>query len=153
MSGFLNSLTDLYRERLRRHRNLPFLRGVMAASALVAVADGSVSLGQRMRMDSVMETLEKLQVFDPHEGVDLFNQFVEAIRTSPQTGREAAIQAVRDVAKDQETKQLMLRVCLAISETNGKISMVDQIEIVSLCSLLDIEPKACGLYTDAERPI
>jgi tellurite resistance protein len=148
MSGFLENLTSYYQERLARLRNRPFLKATMAASALVAVADGSVSFSQRMRMDQIMETLTALKVFDPHEGVDLFNDYVREIVDSPKGGRDAALKAITAGARDDETKRLMIRVCLAISEASGDIGLVEQIEIVSLCSLLEVDPGACGLYTD-----
>lgn len=150
MASFLDGLTEMFRSRRERHRNMPFLKGAMAACALVAVADGKVSFSQRLRMDRIMETLEALQVFDPHEGVDLFNTHVEDILSDPKAGREKAVAAIQAVATDEETKQLILRICIAISQADGRISLVEQIEIVSLCSLLGIEPKACGLYTDVE---
>ena len=148
MSGFLDNLTSFYQERLARLRNRPFLKATMAASALVAIADGSVTFSQRMRMDQILETLTALKVFDPHEGVDLFNDYVREILDSPKEGREAAIRAITAGARDEESKRLMIRVCLAISEASGEIGLVEQIEIVSLCSLLGVDPGTCGLYTD-----
>ena len=146
--GFISSLTEHYREQMERNRNRPFLRATMAACALVAIADGKVSFGERVRVDQIMETLDKLKVFDPHEGVDLFNEFTDAILASPARGRATALKALEAVAGDSETAALMIRICLAVSEANGEKSLVDQIEIVTLCSLLGVEPKDCGLYTD-----
>ena len=77
--GFLATLTDKFQEQMERHRNRPFLRAVMAACALVAAADGKVSLAERVRVDQILDTLEELRIFDPHEGVDLFNEFTDAI--------------------------------------------------------------------------
>ena len=148
MTGFLDNLTSYYQERLDRLRNRPFLKATMAASALVAIADGSVTFSQRMRMDQILDTLTTLKVFDPHEGVDLFNDYVREILDSPKEGREAAIRAITAGARDEESKRLMVRVCLAISEASGEIGLVEQIEIVSLCSLLGVDPGTCGLYTD-----
>ena len=52
-----------------------------------------------------------------------------------------------DVVKDNpETASLLIRICLAIGEANGKTSLVDQIEIVTLCSILEIDPAHFGLY-------
>ena len=42
MSGLLSSLTNAYTEMLERHRNLPFLKAVMSASAIMALANGKV---------------------------------------------------------------------------------------------------------------
>ena len=79
MAGFLASLLKGYRAQLERRRNEPFLQAVMAASALVATADGEVAFSQRVRVDQILETLEQLKVFDPHEGVNLFNAYAEKI--------------------------------------------------------------------------
>ena len=148
MSGFLTTLRTRYRQQLERNRNRPFLRATMAASALVAMADGKITFPERVHIDQILETLEALKVFDPHEGVNLFNEFTDAIRANSKIGRAAAVHAIEPVADDPETAALILRICLAISEADGAVDMDDQIEIVTLCSRLGLEPKDCGLYID-----
>jgi len=148
MTGFLDSLVGRYRSQAERNRNRPFLRGTMAACALVATADGQVSFGERVRVDQVMQTLDALRVFDPHEGVDLFNDFTDAILRAPSEGRPHAIEAMRAAAANRQTAELLIRICLAVSEANGSVSLADQIEIVTLCSLLGVEPTNLGLYPD-----
>ena len=86
---------------------------------------------------------------DGVEGIDLFNEFTDTILSAPEAGHGKALQAVFETVKDkQATAELLIRLCLAVSEANGEISLNDQIEIVSLCSLLGVKPKKCGLYTD-----
>lgn len=148
MSGFLKTLIDNYEEHLERVRNRPFLEATMAACALIAIADGEVTFDERVRVDQILMTLDQLQVFDPHEGIDLFNDYAEAIQDRPREGREKAWQAIGLLDMDDETKALMLRICLAISAAKGEMPMSDQIEIVSLCSRLGIDPSDCGLYID-----
>ncbi len=151
MSSFLDDLTDYYHTLQERHRNLPFLNGAMAACALIAAVDGEITLSQRLKVDQIIEALEALKVFDPHEGVDIFNEFSLAILQHPQAGRKEALKVVKKVAyEDQEKAELMIRICLAVSEANGSISLVEQIEIVSLCSILNLQPQDFGLYTDAD---
>ena len=59
----------------------------------------------RLRLhEGFLATLEELQVFDPHEAVDLFNEFSRAILEQPRTGREQAMSAVGAV-----TGELVLR--------------------------------------------
>jgi tellurite resistance protein TerB len=125
----------------------------MAASALVATADGDVSFGERVRLDQILETLEALKVYDPHDGVDLFRDYPEAILESPKEGHAAAVQILRDAEIYEKSKQLIVRICCAISEINeidGSKALEVQIEIVSLCALLGVDPAGCGLYTDGE---
>ncbi|MDZ7751605.1 MAG: TerB family tellurite resistance protein [Gammaproteobacteria bacterium] len=149
MPGFLEELKSLYRVQLERHRNRPFLRGVMAAAALVASIHGQVTLGQRMRLDKVLETLNELKVFDPHEGVDLFDEYVQAILEDPPKGQTRALRDVKEVAaEDGEKAELLIRICLAISEADGGIDLAEQIEIVTLCSILGVDPSNHALYTD-----
>lgn len=148
MSGFLATLIDTYQELLERQRRRPFLRASMAACATIAIADGEVSFPERVRVDQVLETLEALRVFDPHEGVELFNEFVEAIRRNPRQGREEAMEAMLEVAGEPGAAELLIRVCCAISEADGEKHLTDQIEIVSLCAQLGVEPRDLGLYVE-----
>lgn len=148
MSTLMKRLGDRYREALERHRNLPFLKGIMAAAAVVAMSDGRVSFAQRVRTDQVLETLDELKVFDAHEGVELFNETIAQIKASPKEGHAQAVRDIEAAAKDEDTKRLIVRICVAISEVGGQIPLVEQIEIVSLCSQLGLDPKECGLYAD-----
>ena len=147
MTGFLRTLINDYHDHVTRQKNLPFLEGVMAACALVASADGEITFGERVRVDQILETLDALKVFDPHQGVNIFNNFTDKILVHPREGHEKAFQAMKRVAIVAENGALMLRICCAVSEGNGEKSLVDQIEIVTLCSRLGIDPRDCDLYT------
>lgn len=150
MSGILKSLVENYQTHMERQRNRPFLRGVMAACAMIATADGEVSFAERVRVDQILATLDALKVFDPHEGIDMFNEFTDAILESPQDGHETAFQAMEKVAGDSENGALMVRICVAISEADGDKSLADQIEITSLCNRLGLEPENCGVVIDTD---
>lgn len=148
MPGVLSSLKSLYRDQMERQQNRPFLEAVMSASALVSSAGGPVSLSERMRLDQIINALEELKVFDPHEAVNLFNEYAQAIRETPETGREQAYARIAPLAQDPETAALILRICLGILQVEGENNMTEQIEIVSLCSRFGIDPSDCGLYID-----
>lgn len=145
MPEFLEDLRVQLRGHLQRYRNRPLLKGAMAASALVASADGSVSFGQRVRVDQILETLEALQVFDPHEGVNLFNSYTDAILAAPKSGRSQALKAVQLVAKDAVTAGLIIRICVAVASVGRSMPLVEKVEILSLCSLLGVEPESCHI--------
>jgi len=148
MSGFLQNLMDNYQTHMERQRNRPFLEGVMAACAMVATVDGDVSFAERVRVDQILGTLGQLKIFDPHEGIDIFNDLTDAILGSPKEGHERAFAAMAAIASEPENGALMLRICCAVSEADGEKTLADQIEIVSLCSRLGIDPADCGLYID-----
>lgn len=121
----------------------------MAACALVASAGGSVSFRQRIRLDLVMETLDSLKLFDPHEGVELFNGFVEALRNDSGQGHRLAREAVSaEVAGDAEKARLLLRICLAVSERDGTIPPPEQHEIEAICRWIGIDADSGGCLED-----
>jgi tellurite resistance protein TerB len=144
MGGFLASLRDLYREQMERYRNRPFLRAAMAACALVSTARGCVSLRDRVRLDQILETLDALQVFDPHEGVELFNELVEHLRRAPAEGHRLALEAIdEEVAREPEKAELLIRLCLAVSERDGRVLPAEAREIRGLCRRLHVRVDIC----------
>ena len=151
MTGFLTNLINNWQDALERHRNRPFLEAAMAACALIATDDGTVSFAERVRVDQILETLDQLNIYDPHEGVDIFNEYVDEIRKSPKDGHDDAMKAVEAFAEEPESASLLIRICLAIAEADGQATLADQIEIVTLCSLLRVDPEGMGLYPD--KPI
>ena len=120
----------------------------MAACALVSTTDGGVSLAEQVRVDQILQTLDQLRIFDPHIGVDIFRDYTHAILENPERGHEDALEAIAKIATEPETGALLVRVCIAVSEADGELSLADQIEIVSICTRFGIDPADCGLYID-----
>ena len=146
MAGFLQSLLTDYQQQIQRHQNRPFLNAAMAACALMAGSGGEITFSQRIRVDQILETLEKLQIFDPHEAIDLFNDYTQNILDAPRAGHARALAAVQKVTANKETAGLLVRICMAVAQAGGEKNLSQQIEIVMLCSLLQVEPEATDLY-------
>jgi len=148
MSGILDNLKSFFQTRTVKEQNRPFLEAAMAACAMVSASEGEVSFADRIRVDQIMETLTQLKVFNPQEGVDLFNHYTGLILASPKKGREAALATIRSVTSDIETAELLIDLCLAVSLSDGVTSLVEHIEIVSLCGLIGVDPEKIGLDTE-----
>jgi len=148
MSAILDNLLHLFQARPEKEQNRPFLEAAMAACAMVSASEGEVSFADRIRVDQIMETLTRLKVFDPHEGVDLFNHYTDRILASPEEGRKSALTTIRAVTSDLETAELLIDLCLAVSLSDGVTSLVEHIEIVSLCGLIGVDPDKIGLDTE-----
>jgi len=52
------------------------------------------------------------------------------------------------VSSDLETAELLIDLCLAVSLSDGITSLVEHIEIVSLCGLIGVDPDKIGLDTE-----
>ena len=148
MAGFLQSLLEDYHAQMERHRNRPFMKAAMAACALAACARGEITLSQRIRVDQILDTLQRLKVFDPHEGVDLFNDYASAILESPREGQEEAMRTVQRFTEEPETAALLVRICLAMAEAAGDKSLSQELQVVMLCSLLGVDPEHLGLHPE-----
>lgn len=148
MSAILDNLKAVFQTRKDKEQNRPFLEAAMAACAMVSASEGQVSFADRIRVDQIMDTLTRLKVFSPQEGVDLFNHYTAIILSSPKAGREKALASVKAVTSDIETAELLIDLCLAVSLSDGVTSLVEHIEIVSLCGLIGVDPDKIGLDTE-----
>ncbi len=138
---------DDYELEMERHRQRPFLKASMAACALAAVADGAPTFCARIRVDQILETLEALKIFDPHEGVDLFNEYSKALLKSPADGYEKALDAVKAMTGNPDTSALLVRMYLAVAEAKGERSDTDEAEFDAACKTLGVDPRelrVCG---------
>ena len=66
----------------------------------------------------------------------------------PGIRRTGAVEAIRTEADDHENEELMIWIYLALSETDGTVSFMKQIKIVTLCSMLELDAMVFGHYTD-----
>ena len=117
----------------------------MAASALVALADGKVTLSESHRVDQVLEYLEQLRIFDVHEAIDLFHGFINGIREDPQVGEARALKAVAQVADNAEAARILVRVCIAVSQADGEVHPAEIMGIETICDVLGLQPAEFGL--------
>ena len=129
---------ETLRNGLTRFRNRQFLDATMAATALVATADGEVTFSELSALDSVLETVQDLQIYDPHVAVDIYRDFADEIGRNADAGKEAAITAVRKIAGDTDAAELVLRVAVAISKADGNFSPPEAAVITELCGILSL---------------
>ena len=129
-------LREAIREAAARHKNRPFLEAAMAACAYVAMADGRISIGERGRVDDILEHLEQLKVFDPHEGVNLMNDYADALREDHDAGKAAVMKAVGHMAHDEEAAFLVARMCIAISNADNDFSEEERVAVSEVIDAL-----------------
>jgi len=136
-----DKLREAIRDAAARHKNRPFLEAAMAACAYVALADGRISIGERGRVDDILEHLEQLTVFDPHEGVNLMNDYADALREDHEAGKAAVMKAVSHMAEDEEAAYLVARMCIAISDADGDFSAEERVAVGEVVEALNATGK------------
>ena len=129
---------ETLRNSLSRIRNRQFLDATMDATALVATADGEVTFSELSALDTVLESIQDLQIYDPHIAVDKYKDFADAIADDPERGRRNAIATVHKVAGDADAAELVIRVAVAISKADGELSRQEAKSISDLCETLGV---------------
>ena len=152
----LEGLRESLKRRSARQRDRRFLEATMAASALVAYADGQVDFSERMRLDQILDQLHRLQAFDAQDAINQFNVLVEGLQTTPERGHARAMEAVEVFAGDRASARLMVRVACHLCVADGDFSDAEQRRVAELCLKLKIRPEDCDLEeiirANKERP-
>ena len=132
---------ERFRLELNRHKQRPFLEAVAAACALVATADGEVSFSERARLDTVIESLSQLRLFDPHEVVDAFDEHVAQL-ADDEDGVAAMLKVIRAGTRADGAADLLLRISAVMSLADGRDSSDEHEIIHKICAALQLPDTA-----------
>ena len=134
--------------RGERLRNRPFLDAAMAAAALVACADGSVSFAKRHALDEIVDRVDALRAFDVHGAVDMFDSLFAELREGSAQTRVSMHRAISAFAGDDQSADLLLRIACAIGRADGAVSASARIEIERIAAALGLSaPDLGGVVT------
>lgn len=139
------ALIETVRHQVDRHRNRPFMEAAMACAAMVAMADGKVSFSERVKLDQIVETLTELRVFDVHEEIDRFNEYVDAFADGDDAAWTEALDAIRRCAPDREAAKLIAKIGLAVAHADGEFSYEERALIKEICAILGLNTSKLDL--------
>jgi tellurite resistance protein len=135
----LEGLRQAVAERTARRRARPFLEACMASCALVAIADGQVSLAERGRVDQILEAIDRLRLYDVHDSVDLFNAFVDAIVKDETAGRRDALAAIKEMRHDAGDAVLVVKIAIAVSRADGDFLDSERAQCAEIARVLGLD--------------
>ena len=140
-------------------RDVRFLDAAMAALALVANADRTVSHAKRSVLENILNRVEELKAFDVHLAIDSFDEFARCICSQGESGQVQALRAVSEMSDDAESARLVVRTGCAMARACGRFSPAEskQIELIAAAagvSAPDTGDKSleCG-NTEVRRPL
>lgn len=145
MVGFFEFAKEALAAELDKFRNRQFLDATMAASALVSMADGDANITELNTLDQALETLQELRLYDPHEAMDLYRDYLDGLRDDPGATRGKIIQVVGKIREDQHAARLLVRVCVAIGKADEDFSEPEKAVIIELCETLALDSDELGL--------
>ena len=114
-------------------RNARFLDAAMAASALVANANGTASRAKRDVLEIILDRVEELKAFDVHLALDSFDEFARCICSQGELGQIQALKAVSEMSGDAESARLVVRIGCDMARAYGRFSPAErkQIELIA----------------------
>lgn len=145
MAGFFRHAKDALATELDKFRNRQFLEATMAASALVSMADGDANITELNILDQALETIQELRIYDPHDAIDMYRDYVDGMRESPGATRGKIMQAVGRVQEDRHAALLLIQVCVAIGKADENFSEPEKEAIKELCGTLMLDCAELGL--------
>jgi tellurite resistance protein TerB len=135
------SLLEKLKSEVERYQNKGFLKAAMAVCALTALADGRVSLSGRYRIDAIIETMERLRIYDPHKAIAILDDFLEDLRSDRESAAPVLEQKIARYAADYKSARTLLRIAYLVLTADGAISPAKTSAFNEICVSLGVEPK------------
>jgi tellurite resistance protein TerB len=119
----LKSKANELKNDVLKFKNKDFLNAAMAGSALIAMADGSITSEEKQKMLKFIEHNDALSVFSSKDVITAFQDFVGQIEFDKDIGDAAAYKAIAKMKSDNEAARLLIRMIIAIGSSDGNFDV------------------------------
>lgn len=142
-NNFLDKLkskaSELKTEALK-YKNKDFMNAAMAGSALIAMADGSISSEEKQKMVKFIESHDALSIFTTNDVIKSFQDFVGQIEFDKDIGEAKAYQALGKMKSNAEAARLLVRMIIAIASADGDFDDSEKKVAIKIAKELAINP-------------
>ncbi|MCX7107625.1 MAG: tellurite resistance TerB family protein [Methylococcales bacterium] len=118
LSQLKTKANELKTEALK-FKNKDFLNAAMAGSALIAMADGSISSTEKQKMIKFIESNDALSIFTTSDVIKAFQDFVGQLEFDKDIGEAKAYQAIGKMKSNTEASRLLVRMIISIASSDG----------------------------------
>src|SRR5471030_1951322 len=139
--GLRMTVLEKLKTEVERYQNKGFLKAAMAACALTALADGQFSLSGRYRIDAIIETMERLRIYDPHKAIAILDDFLDDLRSDRQRAAAVLEQKIGRYAADYKSARTLLRIAYLVLTADGAMSPAKTSAFNEICVSLGGAPK------------
>ena len=139
LSQLKTKANELKTEALK-FKNKDFLNAAMAGSALVAMADGSISSEEKQKMIKFIENNDALSIFTTSDVIKAFQDFVGQLEFDKDIGEAKAYQAIGKMKSNTEASRLLVRMIIAIASSDGLFDNDEKKIAVKIAKELALNP-------------
>jgi len=115
------------------------LDAVMAATALVAYADGEIEAAERDEVIATLDDLDILRRAGAEEGIERFDAYAAELEDDLDAGQRHALTAIGELRGDTDMGKLVVDICIAISAADGEIEEEEEARINEIRETLGLE--------------
>jgi tellurite resistance protein TerB len=106
-------------DELQKVSDRDFLIASLAASALVAMADGVISAKEKQKMVKFIDGYGQLALISMDEIISLFQGFVRQIESDRHVGEAKAYAILRKIKNNSEHARLLVQMIIGIGQADG----------------------------------
>ena len=139
LSQLKSKANELKTEALK-YKNKDFLNAAMAGSALIAMADGSISSEEKQKMIKFIESNDALSIFTTSDVIKAFQGFVGQLEFDKDIGEAKAYQAIGKMKSNTEASRLLVRMIIAIASSDGLFDNDEKKIAIKIAKELGINP-------------
>jgi tellurite resistance protein TerB len=130
LSQLKTKASELKTEALK-FKNKDFLNAAMAGSALIAMADGSISSEEKQKMIKFIESNDTLSIFTTSDVIKAFQDFVNKLEFDKDIGEASAYQALGKMKSNAQAARL---------SSDGNFDDMEKKVAVKIAKELAIDP-------------
>ncbi len=139
LSQLKSKANELKTEALK-YKNKDFLNAAMAGSALVAMADGSVSSDEKQKMIKFIESHDALSIFTTSDVIKAFQDFVGQLEFDKDIGEAKAFEALGKMKSNEQASRLLVRMIIGIASSDGNFDDSEKRVAIRIANELAIDP-------------
>ena len=139
LSQLKSKANELKTEALK-YKNKDFLNAAMAGSALIAMADGSISSEEKQKMIKFIESNDALSIFTTSDVIKAFQDFVGQLEFDKDIGEAKAYQAIGKMKSNTEASRLLVRMIIAIASSDSLFDNDEKKIAIKIAKELGINP-------------
>ena len=139
LSQLKTKASELKTEALK-FKNKDFLNAAMAGSALIAMADGSISASEKQKMIKFIESNDALSVFTTSDVIKAFQEFVSQLEFDKDIGEAKAYQSIGKMKSNTEAARLLVRMIISIASADDNFDFAEKKIAAKIAKELGVDP-------------
>ncbi len=138
LSDTLQKGKETLMSEVSKFRNASFMEAIVASSVFIATADGNVSAEEKRMLMTYVKQAEELKAFSQDDIINVFNKLYNSYEFDAMIGKAEALKLVNRIKGNNEQARLVVRVAMAIANSDGVFDDNEKKALDEICSELGL---------------